>query len=67
MLQLLKHYCSVFEGMMLFNDVYALQYQAVIEQAPGKLVISYFRKASSRNELFHRYIGEQAGPGLVLL
>lgn len=42
MLQLLKHHCCVFEGMMLFSDVCVPQYQAVIEQAPGKLGICFF-------------------------
>lgn len=67
MLQLLKHYCSMFKGMMLFSDVYVLQYQAVIEQVPGKLGISYFSTACLGHVLFHRYIGEQAGLGHVLL
>lgn len=67
MLQLLKHYCSVFEGMMLFSDVYVPQYQAVIEQMPGKLGISYFRKACLEHALFHGYIGEEPGLGHVLL
>lgn len=67
MLQLLKHYCFVFEGMMLFSDVYVPQYQVVIEQVPGKLDISYFRKACLGHVLFHRCIGEQVGLGHVLL
>lgn len=39
----------MFEGMMLFSDVCVPQYQAVIEQVPGKLGISCFRKASLEN------------------
>lgn len=67
MLQLLKHHCSVFEGMMLFSDVCVPQYQAVIEQVPGKLSISCFRKASLGNVLLHRCVGDQAGLGHVLI
>lgn len=66
-LQLLKHYCSMFEGIMLCSDVYVLQYQAVIEQVPGKLDIFYFRQTSLRNTLFHKYIDEQAWLGHVPL
>ena len=57
----------MFEGMMLFSDVYVPQYQAVIEQVPGKLGISSLRKACLGHALFHRYIGEQVGLGHVLL
>lgn len=54
MLQLLKHYCSVFEGIILFSDVYVPQYQVAIEQVPEKVGISYFRKAVLEHTLFHR-------------
>lgn len=67
MLQLVKHHCSMFEGMLLFGDVYVPQYQAGTDQVPGKLASSCCRKAALRKMLLHRNIGEQMGLGHVLL
>lgn len=39
MLQLVKYYSSVFEGIILFSEVYVPQYQVVIKQVPGKCLV----------------------------
>lgn len=65
--QLLKHFCSVFEGTVLFRDVYVPSYQVVPEQVPGKLGVSSSGKAALGNALFRRCGGDRVGRGYVLL
>lgn len=65
--QLLKHFCSVFEGTMLFGDVYVPSSQVVTKQVPGKLGVSSAGKAALGNALFRRYGGDRVGRGYVLL